>query len=172
MQNIRAVWPCLVKPGQRCFETLAQLALLQATPARLVVGAAIPHVPGRCNDWADDLSRGGWPNSAIALKVAYASALRAQQCQAEAFSCVRCMRPAPGAFGSCLRHCLASLLSLYTRVPNCHNIAATDPRSGNDLVLRRISSPELLLQPRRCNVTHPCLVASLLHGELFFAGGV
>ena len=34
MQDIRAVWPCLVKPGQRCiacFETLAQLALLQAT---------------------------------------------------------------------------------------------------------------------------------------------
>ena len=35
----------------------------------------------------------GWPDSAIALKVAYASALRAQRCQAEAFSCVRCVRP-------------------------------------------------------------------------------
>ena len=35
----------------------------------------------------------GWPGSAIALKVAYASALQAYRCQAEAFNCVRCMRP-------------------------------------------------------------------------------
>ena len=120
---MRSVWPCLVKPGQRCiacFETLAQLALLQAThshiggghysfsmpsgtdnsateaslnklfttswPLQLFVQLTAfwahahnvllqpTHVPGRCNDWADDLS---WPDSAIALKVAYASALRA-----------------------------------------------------------------------------------------------
>ena len=107
MQDIRAVWPCLVKPGQRyiaCFETLAQLALLQAThshiggghysfsmpsgtdnsateaslnklfttswPLQLFVQLTAfwahahnvllqpTHVPGRCNDWADDLSRG------------------------------------------------------------------------------------------------------------------
>ena len=66
MQDIRAVWPCLVKPGQRyiaCFETLAQLAA-----ATLVVGTTrlaclqartIPprkqaltncsRPPGRCN---------------------------------------------------------------------------------------------------------------------------
>ena len=38
MQDIRAVWPCLVKPAQRyiaCFETLAQLALLQATHSHI-----------------------------------------------------------------------------------------------------------------------------------------
>ena len=35
----------------------------------------------------------GWPGSSIALKVAYASALQAQRCQAEAFNGVRCMRP-------------------------------------------------------------------------------
>ena len=35
----------------------------------------------------------GWPDSAIALKVACASALQAWRCQAEAFNCVRCMRP-------------------------------------------------------------------------------
>ena len=107
MQDIRAVWPCLVKPAQRyiaCFETLAQLALLQAThshiggghysfsmpsgtdnsateaslnklfttswPLQLFVQLTAfwahahnvllqpTHVPGRCNDWADDLSRG------------------------------------------------------------------------------------------------------------------
>ena len=105
--DIRAVWPCLVKPAQRCiacFETLAQLALLQAThshiggghysfsmpsgtdnsateaslnklfttswPLQLFVQLTAfwahahnvllqpTHVPGRCNDWADDLSRG------------------------------------------------------------------------------------------------------------------
>ena len=43
-------------------------------------------------------------------------------------------------------------LSIH-KISNCHNIAATDPaelvRLGNDLVLRRISSPELLLQPRQ-----------------------
>ena len=98
--------PCLVKPGQRyiaCFETLAQLALLQAThshiggghysfsmpsrtdnsateaslnklfttwPLQLFVQLTAfwahahnvllqpTHVPGRCNDWADDFSRG------------------------------------------------------------------------------------------------------------------
>ena len=103
----RAAWPCLVKPGQRyiaCFETLAQLALLQAThshigggrysfsmlsgtdnsateaslnklfttswPLQLFVQLTAfwahahnvllqpTHVPGRGNDWADDLSRG------------------------------------------------------------------------------------------------------------------
>ena len=37
----------------------------------------------------------GWPDSAVAQKVAYASALRAWRCQAEAFSCVRCMRDMP-----------------------------------------------------------------------------
>ena len=107
MQDIRAVWPCLVKPGQRyiaCFETLAQLALLQATHSHIGGGRysfSMPsgtdnsateaslnklfttswplqlfvqltafwaharnvllqptHVPGRNNDWADDLSRG------------------------------------------------------------------------------------------------------------------
>ena len=107
MQDIRAVWPCLVKPAQRyiaCFETLAQLALLQATHSHIGGGhysfrmpsgtdnssteASLnklfttswplqlfvqltgfwahahnvllqpTHVPGRCNDWADDLSRG------------------------------------------------------------------------------------------------------------------
>ena len=107
MRDIRAVWPCLVKPGQRCiacFETLAQLALLQAThshiggghysfsmpsgtdnsateaslnklfttswPLQLFVQLTAfwahahnvllqpTHVPGRCNDWADDLWRG------------------------------------------------------------------------------------------------------------------
>ena len=107
MQDIRAAWPCLVKPRQRriaCFETLAQLALLQAThshiggghysfsmpsgtdnsateaslnklfttswPLQLFVQLTAfwahahnvllqpTHVPGRCNDWADDLSRG------------------------------------------------------------------------------------------------------------------
>ena len=101
------MWPCLVKPGQRCvacFETLAQLALLQATHSHIGGGRysfSMPsgtdnsateaslnklfttswplqlfvqltafwahahnvllrptHVPGRCNDWADDLSRG------------------------------------------------------------------------------------------------------------------
>ena len=59
----------------------------------------------------------------------------------------------------------AAPLSLYTKVSNCQNIAATDPaelvRSGNDLVLRRISSPELLLQPQRCNVTHPRFACNL-----------
>ena len=38
MQDTRAVWPCLVKPGQRYiarFETLAQLALLQATRSHI-----------------------------------------------------------------------------------------------------------------------------------------
>ena len=103
----RAVWPCLVKPAQRyiaCFETLAQLALLQATHSHIGGGhysLSMPsgtdnsateaslnklfttswplqlfvqltafwahahnvllqptHAPGRCNDWADDLSRG------------------------------------------------------------------------------------------------------------------
>ena len=138
MQDIRAVWPCLVKPGQRhtaCFETLAQLALLQATHSHIGGGhysfsmpsgtdnsatEASPnklfttswplqlfvqltafwaharnvllqptHVPGRNNDWADDLSR-GWPDSAVALRVAYASALQALHYQA-ASSCVRLM---------------------------------------------------------------------------------
>ena len=60
---------------------------------------------------------------------------------------------------------LEQRLSLYTKISNCYNIAATDPaefvRSGNDLVLRRISSPELLLQPRRCNVTHPRFACNL-----------
>ena len=107
MQDTRAVWPCLVKLGQRyiaCFETLAQLALLQATHSHIGGGRysfSMPsgtdnsateaslnklfttswplqlfvqltafwaharnvllqptHVPGRNNDWADDLSRG------------------------------------------------------------------------------------------------------------------
>ena len=38
MQDVRRVWPCLVKPAQRyiaCFETLAQLALLQATHSHI-----------------------------------------------------------------------------------------------------------------------------------------
>ena len=38
MQDVRRVWPCLVKPAQRyiaCFETLAQLALLQATRSHI-----------------------------------------------------------------------------------------------------------------------------------------
>ena len=38
MQDIRAVWPCLVKPAQRYIarcETLAQLALLQATHSHI-----------------------------------------------------------------------------------------------------------------------------------------
>ena len=60
-------------------------------------------------------------------------------------------------------------LSLYTKISNCHNLAATDPaefvRSGNDLVLRRISSPELLLQPRRCNVTFAGSVTATLLEE-------
>ena len=102
----RRVWPCLVKPAQRyiaCFETLAQLALLQATHSHIGGGRysfSMPsgtdnsaaeaginklfttswplqvfvqlvaswahannvllqptHLPGRYNDWADDLSR-------------------------------------------------------------------------------------------------------------------
>ena len=38
MQDVRRVWPCLSKPAQRyiaCFETLAQLALLQATQSHI-----------------------------------------------------------------------------------------------------------------------------------------
>ena len=37
-QDVRRVWPCLVKPAQRyiaCFETLAQLALLQSTHSHI-----------------------------------------------------------------------------------------------------------------------------------------
>ena len=164
----RTYEPCLVKPGQRyiaCFETLAQLALLQAThshiggghysfsmpsgtdnsateaslnklfttswPLQLFVQLTAfwahahnvllqpTHVPGRCNDWADDLV---WPDSAIAQKVAYASALRAWRCQAEAFSCVRCMRP--GARSIWQQH--PSLLSrpyLHPDMP-CDQMAA------------------------------------------------
>ena len=106
MQDIRAVWPCLVKPARtsHALETLAQLALLQATHSHIGGGHysfSMPsgtdnsateaslnklfttswplqlfaqltafwahahnvllqptHVPGRCNDWADDLSKG------------------------------------------------------------------------------------------------------------------
>ena len=59
--NMRAVWPCLVKPGQRCvacFETLAQLALLQATHSHIgggrysfsmPSGTSCSRPPGRCN---------------------------------------------------------------------------------------------------------------------------
>ena len=106
MQDVRQVWPCLSKPAQHyiaCFETLAQLALLQATHShigggrysfsmpsgtdnsaaeagiskmfttswplqifvQLVASRAhaknvllqLTHLPGRCNEWADDLSR-------------------------------------------------------------------------------------------------------------------
>ena len=97
-------------------------------------------------------------------------------------ACSRSLDPLGGRLaqragpGRCTCRPTSAFLSLYTIYSNCHNIAATDPaefvRSGNDLVLRRISSPELLLQPRRCNVTHPrflaiCLVASLLHANFF-----
>ena len=96
MDEVRSAWPCLTKPAQRyivCFETLAQLALLQATHSHIGGGhysfslssgtdqhsrrsrhqqvvqhflafAVVSnvrlqrtHVPGRLNDWADDLSR-------------------------------------------------------------------------------------------------------------------
>ena len=103
MQDVRRVWPCLSKPAQRyiaCFETLAQLALLQATHSHIGGGHYSPsgtdnsaaeaginkmfttswplqifvqlvaswahaknvllqptHLPGRYNEWADDLSR-------------------------------------------------------------------------------------------------------------------
>ena len=132
--TIRAVWPCLVKPGQRyiaCFETLAQLALLQATHSHIGGGRrsfSMPsgtdnsateaslnklfttswplqltafwahahnvllqptHVPGRCNDWADDLSRGRLARFSHRPE----SRRPGGRCQAEAFSCVRCMRP-------------------------------------------------------------------------------
>ena len=120
MQDIRAVWPCLVKPGQRyiaCFETLAQLALLQATHSHIGGGHysfSMPsgtdnsateaslnklfttswllqlfvqltafwahahnvllqptHVPGRCMIGQTISAEVGWPDSAIAQKVAY-----------------------------------------------------------------------------------------------------
>ena len=141
MQDIRPVWPCLVKPGQRyiaCFETLAQLALLQAThshiggghysfsmpsgtdnlateaslnklfttswPLQLFVQLTAfwvhahnvllqpTHVPGRNNDWADNLSRGRLarfshrPESRVRFSPPCAVSQRAS-------SCVRLMRP-------------------------------------------------------------------------------
>ena len=120
MQDIRAVWPCMVKPAQRyiaCFE-----ALLQAThshiggghysfsmpsgtdnsateaslnklfttswPLQLFVQLTAfwahahnvllqpTHVPGRAMMGQTILAEVGWPDSAIAQKVAYASACR------------------------------------------------------------------------------------------------
>ena len=74
-------WPLQLFVQLTAFWAHARNVLLQPT-----------HVPGRCNDWADDLSRGRLARF-IALKVACASALQAWRCRAEAFNCVRCMRP-------------------------------------------------------------------------------
>ena len=130
MQDIRAVWPCLVKPDSRPIAILVVGAIQHAFKALIIrqqnlnklfttswplqlfvqltafwahahnVLLQPTHVPGRNNDWADDV---GWPDSAIHLKVAYTSALQALHCQAEAFSCVRLMPLAPGTSGSCLQ---------------------------------------------------------------------
>ena len=137
MQDIRAVWPCLVKPAQRyiaCFETLAQLALLQATHSHIGGGHYSFSMPSGTDNSATEASLNklfttswplqlfvqlkalltlttcccsprtfqegamigqtisaevGWPDSAIALKVACASALQAWRCQAKAFPGVR-----------------------------------------------------------------------------------
>ena len=122
MQDTRAVWPCLVKPGQRyiaCFETLAQLALLQATRSHIGGGRYSFSMPSGTDNSATEASlnklfttswplqlfvqltvtltmcccsrrtsqegattgqttsaKVGWPDSAIAQKVAHASALQ------------------------------------------------------------------------------------------------
>ena len=58
-QDIRAVWPCLVKPGQRyiaCFETLAQLALLQATHSHIDGGHYSFSVPSGTDNSATEAS--------------------------------------------------------------------------------------------------------------------
>ena len=71
-------WPLQLFVQLTAFWAHAHNVLLQPT-----------HVPGRSNDWADDLSRGRLARFSHRLRVAYASALRALHCQAEAFSCVR-----------------------------------------------------------------------------------
>ena len=58
-QDIRAVWPCLVKPGQRyiaCFETLAQLALLQATHSHIGGGRYSFSMPSGTDNSATEAS--------------------------------------------------------------------------------------------------------------------
>ena len=59
MQDIRAVWPCLVKPGQRyiaCFKTLAQLALLQATHSHIGGGYYSFSMPSGTDNSATEAS--------------------------------------------------------------------------------------------------------------------
>ena len=59
MQDIRAVWPCLVKPAQRyiaCFETLAQLALLQATHSHIGGGHYSFSMPSGTDNSATEAS--------------------------------------------------------------------------------------------------------------------
>ena len=59
MQDIRAVWPCLVKPAQRyiaCFETLAQLALLQATHSHIGGGRYSFSMPSGTDNSATEAS--------------------------------------------------------------------------------------------------------------------
>ena len=198
MQDIRAVWPCLVKLGQRyiaCFETLAQLPLLQAThshiggghysfsmpsgtdnsateaslnklfttswPLQLFVQLTAfwaharnvllqpTHVPGRNNDWADDLSRGRL------ARFSHRPDIRVRlRCQAEASSCVRLMRP--GTPSSCCQLRVDKPCCLPTGVATRHrpgnqNIWLHLSAASQQAALAKMSSPRTANAHKRVN---------------------
>ena len=94
----------------------------------------------------------GWPDSAIALKVACASALQAWRCQAEAFNCVRCMRP--GVLN--IWQQLPSSLSQ----PSLHPTWPSEPFSVNALSARitgNVSQPltQAALTRKKCSHRMP-----------------
>ena len=69
MKEIRSAWPCLTKPAQRyiaCFETLAQLALLEAKHAHIGGGHCSFSMPSGADNLATEvgsnkLFSASWP---------------------------------------------------------------------------------------------------------------
>ena len=97
----------------------------------------------------------GWPGSAIALKVAYASALQAWRCRAEAFNCVRCMRPG-------VRNIL--------RQPSLHPTWPSEPISAVALSARttgNVSQPltQAALTRKKCSHRMPSCLQPSVHGD-------
>ena len=106
MQDIRAVWPCLVKRRIACFETLAQLALLQAAHSHIGGGRYSFSMPSGTDNSATEASLNklfttSWPLQLfVQLTAFWAHAhnpspreSRTLRCQAGASSCVRLTRP-------------------------------------------------------------------------------